>query len=185
LAGGRRRLTDAVVRQAPIRAQRYETAENSGLAVRVSPNGMKTWVWRYRFGGKQRRLTLGTYPAMSLGEARVKLGQAQQKLEKGCDPADQRATRDTVADLVEVYIERHARTLRSAHEEERRLRADVLPALGHIRLSELSRRQIADLLHRKLEAAKERGGNGTTANRLRGLLQRLLNKGVEWGLRGC
>jgi integrase len=34
----------------------------------------------------------------------------------------------------------------------------------------------------KAEAAKARGGNGTTANRLRGLLQRLLNKGVAWGL---
>jgi len=86
-----------------------------------------------------------------------------------------------MAELVEVYIERHARTLRTGVEEERRLRADVLPALGHLRLVDLSRRQIADLLHRKAESAKERGGNGTTANRLRSLLQRLLNKGIEWG----
>ena len=61
------------------------------------------------------------------------------------------------------------------------MQADVLPALGHVRLAELNRRQIVDLLHRKAEAAKQRGGNGTTANRLRGLLQRLLNKGIEWG----
>ena len=178
---GKKRLTDAMVRQAPIRAQRYEMAEASGLAVRVSPNSAKTWVWRYRFAGKQRRLTLGSYPAMSLGEARVRLGSAQEKLEKGYDPADERPSRETVADLVEVYLERHAHTLRTAKEEERRLRTDVLPALGHVRLAELNRRQIADLLHRKAEAAKERGGNGTTANRLRGLLQRLLNKGIEWG----
>ena len=97
------------------------------------------------------------------------------------DPADERPSRETVADLVEVYLERHAYTLRTPKEEERRLRTDVLPAIGHVRLAELNRRQIADLLHRKAEAAKERGGNGTTANRLRGLLQRLLNKGVEWG----
>lgn len=181
MASGRRRLTDAVVRQAPIRAQRYETAEASGLAIRVSPNGAKTWVWRYRFAGKQKRLTLGVYPAMSLSEARIKLGHAQEKLGTGSDPADQRPSRETVADLVEVYIERHARALRTAKEEERRLRADVLPALGHVHLAELGRRQVADLLHRKVEAAKDRGGNGTTANRLRGLLQRLLNKGVEWG----
>ena len=62
----------------------------TGLAVRVSPNSAKTWVWRYRFGGKQKRLTLGSYPAMSLGEARGKLGHAQEKLEKGFDPADDR-----------------------------------------------------------------------------------------------
>ncbi len=181
LANGRKRLTDAVVKQAPTRAHRYEIAEASGLAVRVSLNGAKTWVWRYRFRGKQKRLTLGAYPAMGLGEARIRLGEVQEKLAKGHDPADQRPPRDTVADLVEVYVERHARRLRTAKEEERRLRADVLPALGQVRLAELSRRQIGDLLHRKAEAAKARGGNGTTANRLHSLLQRLLNKGVEWG----
>jgi hypothetical protein len=169
------------MKQAPIRAQRYEVAEASGLAVRVSLNGAKTWVWRYRFKGRQKRLTLGAYPAMGLAEARIKLGQAQDKLRKGCDPADQRPSRETVADLVEVYLERHARKLRTAREEERRLRVDVLLALGHVRLAELSRRQMGDLLYGKAEAAKERGGNGTTANRLRGLLQRLFNKGIEWG----
>ena len=136
-------------------------AEATGLAVRVSPNSAKTWVRPYRFGGKQKRLTLGSYPAMSLGEARGKLGHAQEKLEKGFDPADDRPSRETVADLVEVYLERHVHALRTAREEERRLQADVLPALGHVRLAELNRRQIADLLHRKAEAAKQRGGNGT------------------------
>jgi hypothetical protein len=181
LANTRKRLTDTVVKQAPVRAQRYEMAEASGLALRVSPNGAKTWVWRYRFEGKQKRLTLGAYPAMSLSDARIRLAQTQDDLRRGHDPADQRPSRETVADLVGVYIERHARKLRMAKEEERRLRADVLPALGHVRLAELSRRQVSDLLHRKAEAAKERGGNGTTANRLRGLLQRLFNKGIEWG----
>ena len=185
MASAKKRLTDAVVRQAPIRAQRYEMAEASGLAVRVSPNSAKTWVWRYRFAGKQRRLTLGSYPAMSLGEARAKLGYAQEKLEKGYDPADERSSRETVADLVEVYLERHARTLRTAKEEGRRLRTDVLPALGHVRLAELNRRQIADLLHRKAEAAKERGGNGTTANRLRGPSSRLLGRGGTSAANRC
>ena len=137
--------------------------------------GLITRIWY------QKRLTLGTHPAMSLSEARIAVGKAQAKLEKGQDPADDRPSRETVAELVETYVERHARTLRTGKEEERRLRADVLPALGHVRLTDLSRRQIADLLHRKAEGAKERSGNGTTANRPRSLLQRLLNKGIEWG----
>src|SRR3954468_24675906 len=156
MAGGRKRLTDAVVRQAQVRAQRYEIAEASGLALRVSPNGSRAWVWRFRFAGRQKRLTLGTYPAMGLSEARMAVGKAQARLEKGHDPADDRPSRETVAELVESYIERHARTLRTGKEEERRLRVDVLPALGHVRLADLSRRQIADLLHRKAESAKER-----------------------------
>jgi hypothetical protein len=177
MASGRRRLTDAVAKQAPTKAQRYEIPEASGLALRVSPNGAKAWVWRYRFAGRQKRLTLGTYPGMSLGEARARLGQAQERLAKGHEPADERPSRETVADLVEIYIERHVRTLRTGGEEVRRLRVDVLPALGHVRLADLGRRQIADLLHRKAEAAKARGGNGTTANRC-AAAPRLLNKGV-------
>src|SRR5262245_44929686 len=97
----RSRLTDAMVRQAPARATRYELTEASGLALRLSPDGSKRWGWRYRgLDGKQRRLTLGDYPAMGLGEARAALAAAQEKLARGRDPADDRPVRETVADLV-------------------------------------------------------------------------------------
>ena len=44
----RPKLTDAVARRAPARAERYELVETSGLALRVSPDGAKRWGWRYR-----------------------------------------------------------------------------------------------------------------------------------------
>ena len=118
----RQKLTDAVVRQAPARTVRYELTEDSGLALRLSPDGAKRWGWRYRGpDGRQRRLMLGDYPGMGLGEARAALAAAQEKLAKGLDPADGRPARETVADLAETYLERHGRKLRSA--------AEVLPHL--------------------------------------------------------
>ena len=179
----RPKLTDAVARQAPARAERYELVETSGLALRVSPDGAKRWGWRYRApDGKQKRLTLGAYPAMSLGGARALLAAAKEKLAKGRDPADDRPARETVADLVETYLERHARKLRSAREEERRLRKDVLPALGHRRVAEVTWRELADLLHAKLEAVlRGKGTTGAGVNRLHANLQRLFGKAVTWG----
>lgn len=180
----RAKLTDAVARQAPARGERYEISEASGLALRVSPDGSKRWVWRYRGAdGKQKRLTLGSYPAMSLSEARMALGAAQEKLARGGDPAADRPARETVADLVETYLERHGRKLRSAREEERRLRVDVLPRLGRRKVADVTRRELADLLHEKLAAvlASRKGSTGASVNRLHAALQRLFGKAVTWG----
>ena len=179
----RQKLTDAVVRQAPARTVRYELTEASGLALRLSPDGAKRWGWRYRGpDGRQRRLMLGDYPGMGLGEARAALAAAQEKLAKGLDPADDRPARETVADLVETYLERHGRKLRSAAEEERRLRRDILPHLGHRKVADVTRRDLADLLHRKLEAVLAgKGTTGTSVNRIHGSLHQLFGKAVTWG----
>ena len=170
------KLTDAAVRNAKPRSTRYELAEPSGLTVRVAPKGTKSWVWRYRFEGRQKRLTIGTYPQMSLSEARAALALSQDKLARGMDPADDRPSRETVADLVDLYRTRHLPKLRSAKEQARRLRVDVLPALGHLKLADVTRRRISDLVHRKAESAP------VSANRLRSLLVHLFKSGVEWGL---
>ena len=125
------KLTDVAVRNAKPRNQRYELREFSGLSLRVNPKGSKAWVWRYRFEGKQKRMTLGTYPKVTLSQARTALAMAQDKLARDIDPADARPVRDTVADLVDLYRTRHLPNLRSAEHQERRLRVDILPSIGH------------------------------------------------------
>ncbi|MFZ0852130.1 MAG: Arm DNA-binding domain-containing protein, partial [Hyphomicrobiaceae bacterium] len=58
-----------------------------GLALRVSYGGRKTWVYFYRFAGKQKRLGLGVYPSTSLAEARDAWRAAREALDQGKDPA--------------------------------------------------------------------------------------------------
>ena len=68
-------FTDKQVNALRPRRTRYELPEpeRTGLAVRVTPNNVKTWCLRYRHGGAQKRMVLGAYPTLSLADVRVQL----------------------------------------------------------------------------------------------------------------
>ena len=113
------RFTDRSIAALKPKAERYEIWEDgrTGLGVRVSPKGRKSWIYMYRFNGKARRMGFGTYPVVGLGTARVKHANAKELLEKHIDPgmlqvekkrAEQNA--ETVDDLISEYLERHAHT---------------------------------------------------------------------------
>ncbi len=82
------RFTDKGIAALKPKSERYEVWEDgrTGLGVRMSPKGRKSWNYMYRFNGKARRMTLGTYPAVSLASARVKHASAKELLAKGTDP---------------------------------------------------------------------------------------------------
>ena len=134
------RFTDKFIAALRPKAERYERWEGGGFGIRVSPRG-KAWVWVYRYEGRPRRMTLGSYPAMGLADARIKLAEARKLLERGIDPGDaevqqRKAERvaETVEELAEAYLEKWARPRkRSAAEDERILRKDVIPPGGAAR----------------------------------------------------
>ena len=57
---------------------------------KLPPNGGKWWRLKYRFQGKEKRISLGTYPTVGLKDARERREQAKKLLEQGVDPSDQR-----------------------------------------------------------------------------------------------
>jgi hypothetical protein len=65
-------LTDTAIRSAKARERSFKLVDSGGLYVEVSPRGGKWWRWKYRFAGKERRLSLGVYPDVSLKSARAK-----------------------------------------------------------------------------------------------------------------
>ena len=83
-----------------------------GLSLRVTANNVRTWTLFYRDQhGRQKRLTLGRLPAVSLADARELAREAQRKVAKGGDPVvEKRAAREalTFGELAEAYIENHA-----------------------------------------------------------------------------
>jgi hypothetical protein len=86
----------------------------------------------YRFAGKARRMTLGAYPSVGLATARVAFAEAKRKLDHGEDPgvlatAERRAERDasTVSQLINEYLARSAKGLRSSSEVKRILERNV------------------------------------------------------------
>ena len=63
-------LTDLDIRNAKPDAKSYKLFDGAGLYVEIMPSGGKLWRYKYRFGGKEKRLALGAYPVTSLREAR-------------------------------------------------------------------------------------------------------------------
>jgi hypothetical protein len=67
-------------------------SDGKGLYLLVNPVGSKLWRWKYRFLGKEKVMSLGAYPDVSLAQARDGMGAARKLLASGTDPMAQRAT---------------------------------------------------------------------------------------------
>src|SRR5215207_2396332 len=119
-----------------------------GLYFVLQPSGARSWAVRYRHAGTPRKLTLGPYPALDLSAARARAREALQVVALGRDPASEKrealkAARltepgaDTIAAIVAIFLDRHARTktkARTAEETERTFRLHVLPTWGERRI---------------------------------------------------
>jgi integrase len=174
------RFTDRSIAGLKAKTERYEAWEDgrTGLGVRVSPKGRKTWVFMYRYAGKARRMTLGTYPAIGLAKAHVRHSRAKESLEEGIDPGakqieHKRAERsaETVSDLIDEYLEKWARPRkRSADEDERSLRKEVEPAWGRRKAKDITRRDVITLLDGIVER-----GSPIQANRTLAVIRKMFN----------
>jgi integrase len=121
----------------------------TGLALRVAPNGHRSWTFHFTAPGddKRARFTIGSYPATSLAGARRKALEARTQLEAGNDPrasiANQGAAEMTVASLVTAYLADPDKSKRRSNDEiSRRLKRNVLPMIGEVRLAALRRRDV-------------------------------------------
>jgi len=129
----------------------YWDADHPGFGLRVSAGGRKAWVAMYRHGNVKRRLTLGTYPALSLAEAREKAGAAHHTVQyEGADPATVKKaerTAETFAEIAADYIDRHAkRQKRSWRKDVLILEKDALPRFGKRKVKDITRRDIVAML---------------------------------------
>jgi integrase len=120
-----------------------------GLALRVSYGGGKSWVFFYRAGGKLRRLTLGTYPALALAEAREAWREARKAVQCGRDPAlDRKREKPAIQfrAVAEEWLRRDQGKNRSVYAVRRALEKNVLSIWGERSVDEIGRREIRDLI---------------------------------------
>ena len=88
-----RRLTAREVEAARAGKARAEISDGgSGLYLVVQPSGKRSWAVRYRFKSRPRKVTLGPYPALRLGDARDRADAIIRAVHEGCDPAAERIT---------------------------------------------------------------------------------------------
>lgn len=137
-----------------------------GLYVATSSTGRKTFRLKYHYGGREKLLTLGTYPATSLALAREKAMKAREHLARGIDPATikkEEQTPDTFRHWAELWYAKMAPTWSEVYcEDVRRNKLDlhVLPVIGEKLLPDLAKRDYEAVLNllkaaTKLETAKK------------------------------
>jgi integrase len=142
----------------------------AGLALRVAASGRKTWTLHFTApgDGKRSRLTLGTYPATSLGSARTLALDARGEVEKGRDPRSSGAADDTLQSVCEEYLSRAK--LRSKDWYAGVLERLVYPKLGTRLIGDIKRSEIVRLLG-KIE---DRSGP-VMADRTLAIVRRIMN----------
>ena len=152
-------LTDTAIRKAKPTDKTQRLYDGGGLYVELSPSGGKWWRLKYRHGGKEKRLSLGTYPDTGLADARAKRDEARKLLAAGVDPGEHRkaekaAGEDRAANSFEViareWIAKQSPTWAPSHGGKiiARLERDLFPWLG--------RRPIADITAKELLATVNR-----------------------------
>lgn len=103
-------LTGEAIRAFQPESPPYKRADNGGLYLLVKPSGSKLWQMAYRFAGKQKALSFGSYPLISLAEAREKRDEARKLLIDLIDPGESRkAAKQRPLDPKAVTFETAAR----------------------------------------------------------------------------
>jgi integrase len=181
-------LTDTAIRKAAPSDKVRRLSDEKGLYLEVAPSGGKWWRWKYRFDGKEKRLSLGTYPDTTLKMAREARDSARTQLASGIDPGAARkavkaARTDAPADSFEVVAREWLATVHGAkvsegHAERTRIRLeqDVFPWLGAVPLSEIKAPALLTCL-RRVEAR----GAIETAHRIKQACGQVFRYGIATG----
>ncbi|MCC0809014.1 DUF4102 domain-containing protein [Methylobacterium sp. W2] len=179
-------LTDVLVRGMPLpESGRIEVSDTrcKGLELRVTSGGARSWSFRFRDprSGRVTRATIGSYPEVSLADARERANGLRRSVAAGLNPVEEKrrerqaSNTSTFKALSDRYLEEHARRFkRSAPADERNLRLHVLPKWGSRRYDEIQRRDVIDLCEGMVAA-----GTATNANRVQALISSVFSFAVD------
>lgn len=148
-------LTDAKIKTTKPADKDYKLGDDGGLYLLVTKAGGKLWRLKYRFEGKEKKLSFGAYPEITLLEARAKRDQARKLLANDLDPSDLNKAAKTEkqankANTFQIWGEKwlaHWQTDKSERQAGyalRRLEADIYPALGNMPIADIQATHITD-----------------------------------------
>lgn len=180
-------LTNQAILTAKPKDKLYRLADSNGLCLEVAPTGSKLWRYRYRFNGKAKMLSLGSYPAVPLAAARRKRDDARLLLNEGIDPgASRQATKQAQAleSLTFEALAREWHAYRSprwaqttADKAAAYLESDLLPSLGRHPAKAITRPDLVALI-RKIESR----GAHNVAKKTRQWLSQIFRFGLAQGI---
>ncbi len=177
-------LTDTACRTAKAGEKPYRLSDGGGLQLWVHTSGSKTWRLAYRWEGKQKFLTFGTYPSLSLAEARGMREDAKRLLRSGVDPRSVEKAEEEgdhkFRPIALAWFENAKSKWRENYRgrAEARLHRDVLPLLGDKNFKTIESTHILDAIR----AVEDRGAL-YTARRVKQMVVSIFKYGKAHGIR--
>jgi len=180
-------LTDPAIRNAKPQKKAVRLFDERGLYVEISPAGGKWWRFKYRFNGKEKRLSLGTYPSVSLRDARDRRDVARRLLASGIDPSENRKAQktagvDRAANSFEVvareWFAKYSANWVAMHSDRiiRLFERDIFPWIGGRPIAEITAPEVLSVV-RRIESR----GALETAHRALGNCGQVFRYGVATG----
>jgi integrase len=184
-------LTDAWLRAAKGQDKPYKKGDSGRLYILVKPDGGRFWRLDYKCQGKSKTLALGTYPQVSLAEAREARDAAKKLLKDGIDPgrarkekrvAEQVASQNSFERVAREWLEWRKESIDVDYAAEimTRLEQNIFPTIGHIQIDQIEPPVILAML-RKIE---ERGAL-TMAKKVKGHCSQIFRYGIASAPQRC
>lgn len=180
-------LTDSAIKTAKPKEKPYKLSDAQGLYLEITPNGSKLWRLKYRIAGKEKKLALGAYPAVTLSQARQRRDEARQQLAEGSDPGEQRKAAKQAQKVegltfealaLEWYDYNSPRWAEAtAYKSKLYLDNDLIPVIGSRPIKEITRPELVELV-RKVEAR----GTLNAAGKIRQWLGQIFRYGLARGV---
>lgn len=179
-------LTEAKVRNSRPKEKDYKVSDGFGLYLLVTPSGGKLWRLDYRYSDKRKTLALGSYPLVSLTDARERATSARRLVENGVDPADaKKAVKeaddpegDTFETVAREWHNKFFSDMTEIHTYKslRWLEINVFPMIGKKSIAAIRAPELLAVLQRI-----ESRGALSTAHKVRGMLVRIFRYAVSHG----
>lgn len=175
------------IREARMANKNQKVFDGHGLFLMIRPSGSASWKWNYRFEGKQKTLTLGSYPVITLREARQKYFEAKRILENNQDPCTQKqeiklkrkmATTNTFEHIAREWHRQQLPRWKPDHASNvlKSLEKDAFPKLGNQPLVDIK----APIILTTIRAIESRGV-GDTASRVLQRIRSIFNYAIQTG----
>ena len=155
-------LSDTKIRTIKPLGKSFKVSDERGLFLLVTPSGGKWWRLKYKIDGKEKSLSLGIYPDVSLANAREKRDQARKVIAAGSDPSELRKANkasktenstDSFEVITRIWLKNYAANLSKATSDKnlRLFERDIFPWIGAKPIAELKPKDILDAA-RRIEA---------------------------------
>lgn len=152
-------LTDTAIRNLQPKDKPFKVFDERGLFIIVMPTGGKWWRLKYRFNGKDKQLSLGVYPDVSLKTARKRRDEARERVAEDIDPSAHRKAQksvraDRAANSFEIvareWFEKYSPSWAANHGPRviRRLERDIFPYMGGQPIAEIKAQDLLAVIRR-------------------------------------